>query len=90
MQTGKAAKPVIPARVMARFVGQNDCWMANVPLGGMPRGMTPAALRAVGELVENYLDGILTDAVLSAIHGRRRVIQPMDVQFSLRLRGDRF
>lgn len=80
----KSTAPVIPARVMSRLVGSICLYHA-----GKTVAMTPAALRAIDELVETNLVRLLDDAVLVAVHAARRVVQPRDIQISLRLRGDR-
>lgn len=80
----RSTDPVIPARVMARLVG-SIC----LNHAGKTVAMTPAALRAIDELVETNLVRLLDDAVLVALHAAHRVVQPRDIQLSRRLRGDR-
>jgi histone H3 len=47
------------------------------------------ALLALQEAAEAYLVGVLENANLEAIHGKRITISPKDIQLSLRIRGER-
>ena len=50
---------------------------------------SPVAINLLGELLETYLVGLFEDSNLNAIHGRRKAVEPRDIQLALRIRGER-
>lgn len=48
-----------------------------------------SALMALQEASEAYLVGLFEDTNLAAIHAKRVTIQPKDIQFARRIRGER-
>lgn len=48
-----------------------------------------SAIGAIQEGSEAYLIGLLEDAQLEAIHGKRQTIMPKDIQLARRIRGER-
>ena len=50
---------------------------------------TPAAVRAMDEMIEAHLVSLLEDANLTALHARRMMVKSRDIQLSRRLRGER-
>ena len=49
---------------------------------------TQGAVDALHEASESYLEGMMEDANLLAIHAKRCTIQPRDIQLARRIRGD--
>ena len=54
-----------------------------------PMRWAKGGIEALHEAAENYLVGLLTDANILAIHARRVMVQPRDIQLARRIRGDR-
>ena len=54
-----------------------------------PMRWAKGGIEALHEAAENYLVGLLTDANILAIHARRIMVQPRDIQLARRIRGDR-
>ena len=50
---------------------------------------SPVAINLLGELLEAYLVGLFEDSNLQAIHGKRIVVEPKDIQMARRIRGER-
>jgi len=50
---------------------------------------SPVAINLLDELLETYLVGLFEDSNLQAIHGKRIVVEPKDIQMARRIRGER-
>jgi histone H3 len=50
---------------------------------------SPVAINMLDELLETYLVGLFEDSNLQAIHGKRIVVEPKDIQMARRIRGER-
>ena len=50
---------------------------------------SPVAIKILDELLETYLVGLFEDSNLQAIHGKRIVVEPKDIQMARRIRGER-
>ena len=46
------------------------------------------ALAALQEAAENFLIGLFEDVNLLAVHAKRVIVMPHDIQLTLRIRGD--
>ncbi|EOD34125.1 hypothetical protein EMIHUDRAFT_48284, partial [Emiliania huxleyi CCMP1516] len=49
----------------------------------------PAAIRIIAEALQCYLISLLNDANLVAIYAGRVCLEPKDIQFARRIRGER-
>mmetsp|Transcript_125404 Transcript_125404/g.267710 ORF Transcript_125404/g.267710 Transcript_125404/m.267710 type:complete len:222 (+) Transcript_125404:67-732(+) len=63
------------------------CAKESQKLGKGPFKFEVQALLALQEAAEMFMTGVLEDAGLCALHGRRVTIMPRDVQLSRRIRG---
>ena len=80
----KTTDLLIPKAPMSRAVREV---MANVE-GGTDLRMQSIALAAVHEASEAFTVGLMEDANLCAIHGKRVGVFPKDMQLARRLRGE--
>ena len=80
----KTTELLIPKAPMSRAV--RDV-MIHVE-GGSDTRMQSMALAAVHEASEAFTVGLMEDANLCAIHGKRVTVFPKDIQLAQRLRGD--
>ena len=80
----KSTDLLIPKAPMSRAVRQV---MIGVE-GGSDKRMQSMALAAVHEASEAFTVGLMEDANLCAIHGKRVGVKPKDIQLAQRLRGD--
>ena len=68
----------------------NEQWKrGRVTTQKCPMRWAKWGIKALHEVAENYLVGLLTDANILAIHARRITVQPRDIQLARRIRGDK-
>ena len=82
----RSAERVIPCIPLARLcmeIGQDfktDLYFSPVCI---------IVINLLDELLETYLVGLFEDSNLQAIHGKRIVVEPKDIQMARRIRGER-
>ncbi|KAH7373177.1 hypothetical protein KP509_17G042700 [Ceratopteris richardii] len=78
----KIVELLIPRRPFARVVKEElQMYCAGLRIQAL-------ALEALQEAAEAYLISMLEDSNLCAIHAKRVIIQPKDIQLARRIRGD--
>lgn len=70
----KLCQPIVPFRVVARMVAKAH------GRGAMRWRCTPAAVRAIDELMEHTLRRLVANALLVALHRGSAVVTPIDLE----------
>eukprot|EP00035_Acanthoeca_spectabilis_P008309 m.151804 g.151804 ORF g.151804 m.151804 type:complete len:96 (+) comp14307_c0_seq3:233-520(+) len=72
----KLCQPIVPFRVVARMVAKAHGGRA------MRWRCTPAAVRAIDELMEHALRRLVEEALLVALHRGSAVVTPVDLELA--------